>query len=183
MTCIVGVEKDGHVWIGGDSAGVNGSLNIHTRRDEKVFKKEEFVMGFTTSFRMGQLLRYEFEPPDHSSKKDEMGYLVGPFVDAMRECFRASGYLQREDTLQEYGGTFLLGYRGKLYQICDDFQIAHTFDGYAAVGCGQDVALGSLYATRDEHDPVKRLTAALEAAAHFSAGVRAPFNIVTTKEG
>jgi len=76
MTCIVGLVDDGAVYMGGDSAGVLG-LSIEVRADEKVFYLNEksswrtrldprellkpvrhlVVMGFTSSFRMGQLPR------------------------------------------------------------------------------------------------------------------------------
>ena len=47
MTCIVGLEHNGAVWIGGDSAGVDNSLGIQTRDDRKVFQIGEAVIGFT----------------------------------------------------------------------------------------------------------------------------------------
>ena len=60
MTCIVGLVHEGVVYIGGDSAGVGG-MSLTVRADEKVFQNGEFLMGFTTSFRMGQLLRYSLK--------------------------------------------------------------------------------------------------------------------------
>jgi hypothetical protein len=57
MTAIVGLTDNGTVHIGGDSAGVSDwSLTI--RADSKVFTNGPYVMGFTTSLRMGQLPRY-----------------------------------------------------------------------------------------------------------------------------
>lgn len=53
--------------------------------------------------------------------------------------------------------------------------------GYDAVGCGQDIALGSLYATKkldDFSDPEAAVETALEAAEGYSAGVRRPFKIL-----
>jgi len=62
MTCIVGIQHDGRVYIGGDSAGVAG-YSITSRADAKVFTVGPYVMGFTSSFRMGQLLRYGLKAP------------------------------------------------------------------------------------------------------------------------
>ena len=47
MTCIVGIEQDKTVWIGGDSAGVNG-YDIRTREDSKVFVVKDVLFGFTS---------------------------------------------------------------------------------------------------------------------------------------
>jgi len=183
MTCIVGIEHKGVVYLGGDSAGIGG-LDIHTRLDEKVFKNDEFVMGFTTSFRMGQLLRYAFTPPDRSTSKDDMAYLVTDFVDSIRAVYKEKGFMGRDSDDDahgaETGGTFLFGYRGKLYQVEEDFQIARTSDGFMACGCGESYALGSLLSTSHVSDPLERLRIALETASHFSAGVRGPYNYVST---
>ena len=69
MTCIVGYldKKTKKVTIGGDSAGVAG-LDITIRKDEKVFKVDNFIIGCTSSFRMIQLLRFSFKPPEIKQK-------------------------------------------------------------------------------------------------------------------
>ncbi len=184
MTCIVGIEHKGVVYLGGDSAGIGG-LDIHTRLDEKVFKNDEFVMGFTSSFRMGQLLRYAFTPPDRPASKDDMAYLVTDFIDSIRSVYKEKGFMGRDTDEDahgaEAGGTFLFGYRGVLYQVDDDFQIARTADGFMACGCGASYALGSLASTSQVSDPLERLRISLDAASHFSAGVRGPYNYVSTK--
>ena len=56
MTCIAGLVHDETVYLAGDSAGTSG-WNLTVRADPKVFANDSYVMGFTTSFRMGQLLR------------------------------------------------------------------------------------------------------------------------------
>jgi ATP-dependent protease HslVU (ClpYQ) peptidase subunit len=177
MTCIVGVEHDGNIYIGGDSAGVAG-MQLQTRSDEKVFVANDFIMGFTTSFRMGQLLRYAFTPPEHSPKKDDMTYLVTDFVNSIRDCYRDNGYLTREAEV-ESGGTFLFGYRNNLYSMEDDFQIAKSQANFAACGCGSQIALGAMAASRTlTIAPEKRIELALLAAEEFSAGVRGPYTIL-----
>lgn len=83
MTCIAGIAQDGKVYICGDSAGSAGH-DLAVRADRKVFVNGEFVMGFTTSFRMGQLIQYAFTPPKRHPDKDVMAYMVTEFVDALR---------------------------------------------------------------------------------------------------
>ena len=68
MTCIVALKQEGNIYIGGDSAGVSGN-NIRTRADQKVFKKSGIVFGFTTSFRMGQLIKYCLAIPKQKKRK------------------------------------------------------------------------------------------------------------------
>ena len=175
MTCIVAVAEDGVVYMGGDSAGVAG-LNITIRDDPKVFKTHGFIMGFTSSFRMGQLLQYKFDPPKQTSGTSDMKYMVTDFIDAVRKLFKENGFGS-----DSTGGNFLVGYNGKLYNIDSDYQVGIPSDKYDSVGCGAKIALGSLYSTVGQK-PEARLKASLEAAAKFNAGVSAPFVIMSEKE-
>lgn len=182
MTCIVGLEHNGVVYIGGDSAGVETwSLAICGRADEKVFVTDsgEFIMGFCGSFRIGQLLRYALTPPEQSQKKDDMAYMVVDFVDAVRVMQKEKGSMKKENELEEHDAAFLVGYRGKLYCIETDFQVGRPMEGYAAVGCGAQIALGAMFATRNSNlAPENRIELALTAAAEYSAGVRGPFLVL-----
>lgn len=178
MTAIAGIVENGKVWIGGDSAGVGG-LSLQVRSDPKVFKNQDFAFGYTSSFRMGQLLQYSFTPPKPLEGESGMEYMVRRFVPAVKDVFKEGGYQSNKDG-QDEGGTFLVGHRGQLYEIESDYQVARVRQPYCAVGCGQDMALGSLHST--EHfdlPPRERITMALDAAEAFSAGVRGPHFIVS----
>lgn len=172
MTCIVGIAEKGSVYLGGDSAGV-GRYDLTVRADRKVFRNGDFIMGFTSSFRMGQLLAYSLAPPQRFPERDIHSFMVTDFVDAVRQCLKAGGYAEKRNE-SESGGTFLVGYAGRLFTIYDDYQVAESVDGFAACGCGDEVALGSLYTTQGA-SPAHRLKVALEAAERLSAGVRGPF--------
>ena len=177
MTCIVGMVVGDAVYIGGDSAGVSGA-DIRIRQDAKVFTKDSMVFGFTSSFRMGQVLRYSFSVPYHDPRKDDFAYLCTGFVDALIDCFKSKGYA-RVDNGEVSGGVFLVGYKGKLYKIESDFQVSSLFVGYDACGCGEAYALGALKVLeRATASPENKIRTALAAAAYFSTGVSAPFTIV-----
>jgi len=103
------------------------------------------------------------------------------FVDAVRECLSTGGYARTEDG-QEQGGQFLVGIRGRLYAVGADYQIGHTISGYAAVGSGYLVALGSLHSTaKSSIGSRQRAVLALEAAAELTEGVRPPFTVVQSE--
>lgn len=179
MTCIVGIEYDGGVLIGGDSAGTAGCSQT-IRADEKVFTNGPYVMGFTSSFRMGQLLRYSLNAPvpgtdDH---EDLDRFIATVFIEAVRDTLKSGGFAVI-DKGQEEGGTFLMGLAGRLYMIDNDYQFGRSVDGYAAVGCGDDIALGSLHTTAQyDIDPLERVQLALEAATALNGGVAGPFTII-----
>jgi ATP-dependent protease HslVU (ClpYQ) peptidase subunit len=173
VTCIVGIADGEKVWIGGDSAGVAGYA-VTVRADTKVFTNGPMVFGFTSSFRMGQLLRHSLSVPKHF-EGDVDKWLCTDFINAVRQCLKDGGYATTKDGADR-GGCFLFGYRGRLYQVDSDFQVAEPVDQYAAVGCGQEYAHGCLHDSVDT--PTNRIQRALEAAEHFSAGVSGPFHVV-----
>lgn len=176
MTCIVAVAHEGRVVMGADSAGVDtGRYSLCVRADRKVFRNGDFVMGFTSSFRMGQLLAHALNPPKPREGVDLFAYMVTDFINAARDCLKLGGYATRQSE-QEVGGEFIVGYRGRLFKIQSDYQVEESSHGFAACGCGDLIALGSLHGTPGA-DPKERVLLALRAAETFSAGVRQPFHI------
>lgn len=179
MTAIAGFTDGKTVWIGGDSAGVAG-YSVRTRTDCKVFKNGEMVMGFTSSFRMGQILQHHLSPPTPLEGSDDYAYMVTQFIPAVKAALAEHGFEMTENG-QTYAGTFIVGYRGNLYLIDSDYQVGTVAQSYLACGCGQDLILGALYSLDCyEMTPEERITTALEAATEFSAGVKAPFHIINT---
>jgi len=174
MTCIVGLIHNGEVLIGGDSAGVGG-YDVTIRKDAKVFRRGEFLIGGTTSFRMLQLLRFRLTVAERPESMDVYEYMVTWFIDAVRECLKAGGYATKNLEV-ETGGQFLVGYQGRLFKVDNDYQVGESVESYAACGCGEPYALGALWASADD-SAHRRVERALTAASNFSAGVRAPFVI------
>lgn len=126
---------------------------------------------------MGQLLRYSLVPPDLDPRVDLDKFMVTTFVDAVRNCLKAGGFSTKSNEA-ESGGTFLVGFRGNLFEFGDDYQVGRPSEGFAAVGGGAMVALGAMHATEDM-PPLKRLAIALGAAERFASGVRSPFSFVS----
>lgn len=192
MTCVVGlVSPDGCVSIGADSAGTADTGMQTIRVDRKVFRLgpsdhdeqdiPHLILGGTTSFRMLQLLQYALEVPPYTNKTSIEKYLVTDFVDAVRACFKKGGYDKRAGG-EEQGGEFLVGWQGKLYHLFEDYQVSEAATGYDAVGDGESIALGVLFATQNLEMPSEeRLLLALRAAAYHCQSVRPPFLIENLK--
>lgn len=174
MTCIVGLVHHGKVYLGADSAGVCGEEMV-SRKDPKVFRVGDFVLGYTTSFRMGQALRYGFAPPPRPEGMATHEYLCTLVIDALRATFQRAGCATLNAGV-ETCGTFLLGYRGEMFLVGPDYQVGQSHDRYDACGGGGPFALGSL-STTEEMDlpPRRRLELALAASAKHCASVRGPF--------
>ncbi|MFE7462275.1 hypothetical protein ACWFMI_25225 [Nocardiopsis terrae] len=192
MTAIVGLTHQGRVHLGGDAAAVAG-YTLEIRRDPKVFtlpqretgKPEQpdvWAFGYTTSFRMGQILQYGFTPPTLADDTDLDRFMRTTFVDALRTAFKTGGWARTDNGVEETG-QFLVGVKGRLFTVDADYQVGEPADGYAAVGCGKALATGSLHTTSTMGwGPEDRVRTALDAAAYHSAGVAPPFTLVATRE-
>lgn len=176
MTCIVGIVDGKRVIIGADSAGVAG-LDVTIRKDAKAFKVGEFVMGGTSSFRMIQLLRFSFKPPE--VKGDVYKYMCTGFIDEVKNVFAKNGYSKIESN-EHTGGVFLVGYKNRLFKVDSDFQVGESTDKYDSCGCGQSFSLGAFAAMPKSMRAIDKVKKALDVAVHFSGGVRPPYTIVST---
>jgi ATP-dependent protease HslVU (ClpYQ) peptidase subunit len=189
MTCIIGVidKKNKKVYMGADSCASNGQSKI-IRKDMKMFKPEcnpNFLVGFTTSYRMGQLLMYGeddiFPTEEHlSEEKYEINhnYIVADIIPKIQKLFTESGF----GTMEE-GGEFLLAYKDSLFRIYCDFQVEETALDYNSCGCGEYYAEGSLFALKNsKKDIVNKIHTGLQSATYFSVGVQPPFYIMNTND-
>lgn len=177
MTCIVGWIEGGCVYIGGDSLGT-ASGHKQIRKDPKVIRVGEMVIGYTSSFRFGQLMRYMLKLPTHPEGMDTFQYMATCFVGAM---LRSEGYAKRVSEQESSDGNCLVGYRGRLFQFYDDYQIEETIERFAACGHGRALALGALGATEFySMHPAERLEGVLSVVGRFDVFVGGPSLILST---
>lgn len=182
MTCIVGVRTDRGVLLGGDTQG-SGGWDQRDRRDDKVFilgTNRRVAVGFTSSYRMGQILRFHLNLPALDADVDEYEWAVTKFIPAAREVLKTHGYVKIDNNREE-SGTFLLAVRDRLFQVQNDLQVAEMVAPFDACGCGSDYALGALHVLDGlKVSPKQKTRMALEAAARWSNGVGSRFTFVET---
>jgi ATP-dependent protease HslVU (ClpYQ) peptidase subunit len=177
VTCIVGLVEGGTVWIGGDSAGVDPWHQLNVIKGPKVFRNGQMIIGYTSTFRMGQLLEHCLTIPAHHQDVSVDKFMATEFISAVRKCFADNGYIKKTNEREE-GGTFLAAYRGRLFIVQDDLSVIECAEGYATCGSGWMVALGALHAAKTLQ-PADRVRAALQAAEAHVSSVRGPFHVET----
>lgn len=178
MTCVVGTKSRSGVIIAADSLGSAG-WDCEVRRDPKVGRVKEYVFGYCGSFRLGQVLLYDFDPPIPPKRKapDVYRFLVSEFIPVLREECNRAGLLHKDDNVEGLeNSSFLIGIYSNLFYVEGDFQVGWPHHPYASVGCGAPYALGAMYAG---YKAKKRgedlLMLGLVAAETYSNGVRSPF--------
>lgn len=177
MTCVVGLVDGVHAWLGSDAVGSDGWGVYTVRKDAKVFRSDHLLIGYTSSFRMGQILRYYLTVPGLPVRTDPFEYMVMSFMPEVRRLFKDFGYMKVENGKEE-GGAFLVAFKGRLFEIGEDLQVGEPGENYAAVGGGSQIALGSLHTSRYWSNSENRVRAALRAAEAHMATVRGPFKII-----
>lgn len=190
MTCIIGYidAKEKTTWMGCDSLGSNGYTKA-VEGQAKAFHHSVFknvVMGSTGTFRHIGLLKYSdnlFPEVDwYKGTEINHKYMVKTFIPNLINLFQNN--IPRYSETNR-GGNFLLGVNGKLFEIQADYSVLEPASGFAAVGCGEDVAIGSLVTTTNHFKtltPQEHIKYALESAENTCCGVQRPFRIINTKD-
>lgn len=175
MTCIAAIAYNGMVYMGGDSAAADENNHfISTRKEPKVFIKDDYIIGYAGSFRFGKVVQHNFIPPKPDFKNLDK-FLNTTFIDALRECAESS---KIDPTTEEDSSELLIGVGGRLFEFCNDWHMGEDANDFNAIGSGSSFAMGSLYSTGRIRSPHARIRTALQAAEKFSQTVKGPFTIL-----
>lgn len=177
MTIIIGLEHKNKVYMGGDSA-LSDYWSVQRKAYPKVFHVGPYLIGTCGSPRMSQLLKhnlraaYTHELNEYSSDEE---FMVSGFIEVIRKIFKDFGFSRVSDN-RESGGTFLVGYNGKLWAVYSDYQISRVSDGFQTIGSGYMVATGAMEALH-ELRPYKRIMRALEITGRYTTFVEPPYYV------
>ena len=188
MTCIIGMEKNGVVYIAGDSAGSNSNHDVTVIAEDKIAKRGNLIYGVAGQFRPHQILSYyvDFTDFDEDAELEEFlhQYLIPSFMDSLRD----NGALIIEDSEENMWATFLIGYKGKLVLLQRDFGVLSSTNGLLGIGTGGSYALSAVHVLDEmtkEHGielpPHELLFKAMESAEIYNGGVRRPFIVMDDK--
>jgi len=147
MTLIIGIDlqlgKDKYLYLAGDKCGSDGFSKDNYIKP-KIFKRDDYAFGYTSSFRMGQLLEHSNISKDLPSWKEEENVYTS-FVDWAKTSMKNGGYLQENNGVAS-GGNFIFFNGKSLYEVQSDFSILVPNDGLLAVGQGEYHAKGIMRA-------------------------------------
>ena len=180
MTCVIAITDGQELVFAADCASSNLKTGeIYNMANEKIFACGPWLIGHTTSYRLGQVLRHRVIWPIPPLDLELLeAFVVGEVVDAVRKAMREAGAARRHQSA-ENGGTFLLGYGGRIFVIADDYSVVRLPNNFAAIGHGRFLAHGALFALKESPLPLEeRCRIALEAAAAYDNTVRGPFSFL-----
>ena len=175
MTCVVGIEGKGKVYIGSDSLS-SSDYDIRHLKEHKVFKNEDYLIGFCGNPRSGQIIGPKYLP--HPEEPIE------EFIYQIQKQLTDYNLVINDPEIATTSLiNFLIGHNGSLYQIDNDFFIAKFKENYSAIGSGSSFALGSLYETSKlKLSPEKRIRKAIKCASYFCSSVGGKIVIKSTDD-
>jgi ATP-dependent protease HslVU (ClpYQ) peptidase subunit len=174
MTCISAIAHNGKIYMGGDSAASDEGNIVSTRKEPKVFIKNNYLIGYAGSFRFGKVVEHVFIPPKPQTDNLDK-FLNTSFVDALRSACEVS---KIDPSSEDDPSELLVGVNGRLFEFCNDWHFGEDANNFNAIGSGSSFALGSLYSTGRMQSPPARIKLSLQAAEKFSPSVRSPFTIL-----
>jgi len=173
MTCVIGLIRDGHVYLGADSLYLNGWHMVRTPHP-KIFHKGGLLIGTEGDQRVSDVMEYNFDLPD-GDYAAPCEYLGSAFITALRACLHEHGGM-KENGME---AVIMIGYKGGLFIIGEDFTLSEIGSSYEAIGAGAKYAMGYMYAMEKTRlSPERLIEQALECAEYFCAGVRGPFVVM-----
>jgi ATP-dependent protease HslVU (ClpYQ) peptidase subunit len=134
MTILVAYETEDEIIIGSDSLAIDG--NTTTNLGSKLIDKGSYTIGFAGSYRAADLVRED---------KDLLIHEVTELKDLtdLARIRDAIKYILENDEGMSHESTFLLASAHGMFSIEEEYQI-HKIEDYAALGGGEDFALGAL---------------------------------------
>lgn len=167
MTCIIAHTNGTSSFIAGDKLGSNGftkSVQAEPKVFEKEFikhnedgltrTKEVMALGYTTSFRMGQLLNYNLNLPEQVAGETFAQYLVLKVIPIIRQMFKEE-WGSRDASQDVGGGQFIILHNHTIYEVQEDFSVLQPKTQITAVGSGTYHAIAAMAAYLEVQDETK----------------------------
>ena len=177
MTCIIGLEEDGRVYIGADSCTSNGGFDRDSVLDKKIFRKNGFIFAHTGTVRAKQIIEHLIDFP--SPKTFDDNFVINKIAEPIRSKFKEIGYSEIKDNQESTEDGFIIAYKQSAYFIYSNYTVSRNKDGLITAGCGGRFARGAMLALKDL-PPIERIERALEIASICSVAVESPFEIWET---
>lgn len=158
MTCIIGFtergEKNKMVLVSDSRTTYGNGVFINENRfRNKIFKKDNFIIGCSGTALLNQVIKYNFDIPTTmilddvpDSERGEMikAYLAGTFVPELVTTLEEHALIKTREGLKNMVGKIIVGYAGEHYVLDSNFCIVQPPRDYAIIGSGAPYAYGAL---------------------------------------
>jgi ATP-dependent protease HslVU (ClpYQ) peptidase subunit len=182
MTCVIAfIDKDKNAVIAGDKAA-SDSVETFSVKAPKVFSNGDFLVGYEGSFRMGQVLQYNWCPPEKPEDKTTDEFMHTDVIGSILACFKEYLWQLEEDEdgdLGPVGGLFILVFEGRVFELQGDMSILEPSSEVSSIGSGSPKALVAFKIYSEyEKDTHKLLTKVFEEVSSTVKSVTKEFDYI-----
>lgn len=147
MTTLAAIQGDGWCVIGSDSRSSDDAGRPIEMATHKIVENNGVLIAGSGSGRGSNLLQFGWKPPRPKLSEDLDEFMTKRFIPSMRKLFMDAGYDMKEDgDYASHDSQFIVGIRGVLYPIFEDYSWDRDVRGIYYSGSGGDVALGAMEA-------------------------------------
>ena len=195
MSVVMAVKQGDRIWFGADTQATSGSdrYNYLSPNDYKVIKLDNGVLLTWTGLTVNG--QFVLSHPEWFTVDDKKGltkeHIVTKIIPKIYEAFSEEDLFDKgEDGVPPLtGGTILIAYKDKLFEICRDLQVIAYAD-YQATGSGANAIVYGLSKVDKTKDINEQLLHLLKISAMQDTHVSGPFVFIdshhlkyTVKEG
>jgi hypothetical protein len=185
-------DKQGHLWFAGDRRASWGFHKAIRTPRPKISKRNGILLAGTGVSLICDLVVDLFDIPKYSNKLSTFEYMHKVFIPELLVYLRAERWIKDDARELKYNkatedqleGYILVGVHSDLYELILSTELigVDAVDAPYALGCGGQLALGSLLTTeRVRMSTSNRLKLALEVAFEVSPGCGDGIDILNNK--
>lgn len=171
MSLVIAIKDQNRIVLGADKQGSFGDSKDHTfTKLWDVPNLEGAIMGGVGTARASQILQYSnIIDRNYINDNEEVttDYIVTVVVPKIVDALTQNGIVCEDDSKTTMiPNTFIFAYKDKAWMIFSDLSVSEI-DDTLAIGSGQDIAKGVLYATQNQN-PFQRIVTSIKAAAEHT---------------
>ncbi len=190
MTVVVGVVEGDYVVLAADTQGSTPYVKVDLE-ESKLFNIGKLCFGYCGSIRVAQLIKYHISEEDIDNNlisEDAFAYVVTVLVPKIREVLTDNRQMLVSEESESMINDLIVAFDGNLFTIEPNFGV-FKHEKFAAIGAGEEIALGCLETTRqlaqDElllyMEPEQVAILAVDVTKEFSLTCGKGTEIMTTK--
>lgn len=178
MTCIIGMVVNDVVYLAGDSAAVDDNHQLDIVTTTKVLFNGPLMIGWCGSYRMANLVHHSLRVPRQRFGESVDKFITKRVASAIRTTMIDGGIVNDENGGELPGG-MILGYKGHIYRLGEEFSVVESTRGFDSVGAGCHFALGAISMVWPITKNVEaRMTEIMRVVSKLCFSVAPPFRII-----
>lgn len=174
MTLVLGYTHLGIDYIVSDCLGSDENSQM-VYENNKVFRKENMLIGGAGSFRPIQLVEFGFKLPPFDTKTTDYEYMMYKLSEKLIDFLDNRDAITKGEDGSSCDTDFLFVFRHKIYIFqSSDLSMICPQNSFAAIGDGSDYAhavMSTLKYTRQDDDPSRMLRMTVDLTSQYVPSV------------